>query len=149
MHNISLNYSFFFSIFYDEGSNMRSLTDEIMRKGGEGVILRQPQSAYQHGVSCLLLKYKNMIWSDTVITQSKIRPNSGICNQFACSTFVNSKLTVMTKLQFKTTSGRRIFFDEFAKTENFNPLDAKKWYSITQRKIRLAVSRILLPFSWI
>jgi hypothetical protein len=35
---------------------------------------------------------------------------------------------------------RRKFFDEFAKSKNFNPLDAENWYSITKAQILQAVS---------
>jgi hypothetical protein len=35
---------------------------------------------------------------------------------------------------------RRKFLDDFAKSKHFNPLDAEKWYSITQKEIYSHVS---------
>jgi hypothetical protein len=34
---------------------------------------------------------------------------------------------------------QRKFFDEFAKSNNFSPLDADKWYLVTLQQIRKAV----------
>jgi len=36
---------------------------------------------------------------------------------------------------WKATKNRRKFFDEFARSRNFNPLDAKNWRSITRNEI--------------
>jgi hypothetical protein len=34
---------------------------------------------------------------------------------------------------------QRKFFDEFAKSKNFNSMDAEKWYSVTRKEIRRLV----------
>jgi hypothetical protein len=54
-------------------------------------------------------------------------------------TNINSYLAA-NKPHFKTATSRRKFLDEFAKSQKFNPLDDKKWYSVTRSKIRIAVS---------
>jgi hypothetical protein len=41
---------------------------------------------------------------------------------------------------------RRIFFDDFAKSKHFDPLDVEKWYSVTKREIVKAVSGILFMY---
>jgi hypothetical protein len=38
---------------------------------------------------------------------------------------------------------RREFFDEFAKSHNFNPLVAERWYSVSKKDIEEAVSRFI------
>ncbi len=37
-------------------------------------------------------------------------------------------------------SNHRRFFDSFARSKEFNPLDAEKWYSVTYNEIARAVS---------
>ncbi len=40
----------------------------------------------------------------------------------------------------KDPTNRRNFFDTFASSKNFDPLDPEKWYSVTKSEIRRAVS---------
>jgi hypothetical protein len=44
---------------------------------------------------------------------------------------------------WKVPSQQRKFFDRFARTHNFDPLEAEKWYGITQQDILHAVSSLL------
>jgi ATP-dependent DNA ligase len=37
---------------------MRIFTNDVMRRGGEGAILRQPNSLYEQGRSKLVMKFK-------------------------------------------------------------------------------------------
>jgi hypothetical protein len=46
-------------------------------------------------------------------------------------------LRVVTGL--RKVENRRKFFDEFAKSQNFHPLDAEKWYRVTGQQIKKAV----------
>jgi len=41
---------------------------------------------------------------------------------------------------------QRKFFDEFARSKNFNPLDAKNWYSVTHNEIIRAGGSVLLDY---
>ena len=41
---------------------------------------------------------------------------------------------------WKSPRIQREFFDVFARSKNFDPLDAEKWYSITRRDVLNAVS---------
>jgi len=38
--------------------------------------------------------------------------------------------------KWKEVKNQRKFFDEFARSKNFNPLDAEKWYSVSRKEIR-------------
>ncbi len=38
----------------------------------------------------------------------------------------------------------RKFFDEFAKSKNFNPLDSERWYAVTKKEILRAVSFLII-----
>jgi len=51
--------------------HMKAFVNEIMRGKGEGVILRQPHSFYEQGSSKLVLKLKNFIDEEALITQIK------------------------------------------------------------------------------
>jgi hypothetical protein len=112
-HPLLLFYIYIYIYIFDPLSNMTSMANEITRVGGEGVILRRPQSIYQQGVSQFLLLYKMLMTN---------------CN------------LAIVKSQFKTASDRRRFFDQFAESRDFHPLDAEKWYAVTKNKIRLAVT---------
>ena len=48
---------------------------------------------------------------------------------------------------FKLEKERRKFFDNFAKSKQFDPLDVEKWYGVTQTDIRKAVSCDFIIFS--
>jgi len=52
----------------------------------------------------------------------------------------------LKKGNFLTSKQGRKFFDAFAKSKNFNPLDAKMWYSVTSEEISRAGRRGLLRF---
>jgi len=45
---------------------------------------------------------------------------------------------LMSKKGWKSPPNRRNFFDEYARSKKFNPLDAEKWYSVTYHEIRKA-----------
>jgi len=47
---------------------------------------------------------------------------------------------------WKTPDQRRKFFDDFAKSKQFNPLDAEKWYITTLRDITSAGGRGVLKY---
>jgi DNA polymerase III delta subunit len=49
-------------------------------------------------------------------------------------------LGVLSKL--KEPEGRRKLLDAFAKSKNFSPLDAEKWYSINGKEFKSAFVRI-------
>jgi len=40
-----------------------------------------------------------------------------------------------SKEGWKETGNQRKFFDDFAKSKNFNPLDSEKWYSVPHHDI--------------
>jgi hypothetical protein len=66
---------------------------------------------------------------------------------FCNDLFLDSK----AKSKWRNPKRWRKFFDEFAKSKNFDPLDAKMWYSISGNEIRKFVVSILnhylsLPF---
>jgi hypothetical protein len=44
----------------------------------------------------------------------------------------------ITSDEWKLSAGRH-FFDEFAKSRNFYPLDANRWYSVSRKEISRAV----------
>jgi len=50
------------------------------------------------------------------------------------------------KKQWKAPANQRIFFDEFARSKKFNPLDAENWYSVTRREIKAAGGSSLLSY---
>jgi hypothetical protein len=50
---------------------------------------------------------------------------------------------LITFQDIEKVNERRKFFDEFAKSKNFDPLDAERWYSISGREIIKAVSLII------
>jgi len=39
------------------------------------------------------------------------------------------------EINWKDTAKQRTFFDNLAKSKQFNPLDAQKWYTITHRDV--------------
>jgi len=47
---------------------------------------------------------------------------------------------------WKALANQRKFFDEFARSKNFSPLDAEKWYSITNKEITTAGGGGLLKY---
>ena len=44
---------------------------------------------------------------------------------------------------WKTSAERRKFFDKFAKSNNFDPLEADNWYSVSRVEITNAVSKVI------
>jgi len=48
------------------------------------------------------------------------------------------------KYSWKEPENRRIFFDKYARSRNFNPLVAENWYSVSLNEIRQAGGRGLL-----
>lgn len=53
-------------------------------------------------------------------------------NKFACTLydFILLLLTCHIDLSWKDKKNRRLFFEEFAKIHDFDPLDPNNWYSI-------------------
>jgi hypothetical protein len=49
-------------------------------------------------------------------------------------------LPIHKTLGFKRADKRRKYLDEFAKSNKFDPLDADKWYTVSNRDIAQAVS---------
>jgi len=57
---------------------MDNYTRHIIKRGGEGVILRKPGSLYEHGRSHLLLKYKVLRDGEALLV-SILKPSNYIC----------------------------------------------------------------------
>jgi len=53
---------------------------------------------------------------------------------------------LMSKMGWKDPENQRNFFDKFARSQNFNPMDAKKWYSVTYNEIIRAGGKGLLHY---
>jgi len=53
---------------------------------------------------------------------------------------------VMSKIGWKAPANQRNFFDGFARSKNFNPLDVEKWHSVTRDEIRRAGGRMVLSY---
>jgi len=51
-----------------------------------------------------------------------------------------------SKWGWKETEKQRKFFDEFARSKNFNPLDSEKWYFVSQQEIHKAGGSGLLNY---
>jgi len=47
---------------------------------------------------------------------------------------------------WKSKARQRKFFDDFAKSKQFDPLDAEKWYSITRKEISINGGRSMLKY---
>jgi hypothetical protein len=91
----------------------------------------------------VILKIRHDIsWQDVLNNRSKFLPKHCM---YAWKTHVNFFLTnrfllARTLSALKRASVGRKFFDEFAKSNNFSPLDAAKWYSIKMKNLIQAVS---------
>lgn len=44
---------------------------------------------------------------------------------------------------------RRIFLENYARTNNFDPLISENWYSLTREKLLRSEVRLLIHFLWI
>jgi len=84
-------------------------SQEIIRAGGRGVLRHHEESH----IKALIALYPELM-------------------------FRKEKFPFYRDGEWKETERRRQFFDEFAKSKQFNPLDAEKWYSIKQAEIRRA-----------
>jgi hypothetical protein len=49
---------------------------------------------------------------------------------------------------WKDSVNHKLFFDEFAKYKNFDPLDPVKWYSVSQKDITSHVSSFIYFVSY-
>jgi len=59
---------------------------------------------------------------------------------------LNKKLFLQSQEGWKTTARQRRFFDDFAKSKQFDPLDAEKWSSISRKEIVRAGGRGILNY---
>jgi DNA ligase-1 len=60
--------------------HLKEYFDSILAKGGEGVMLREPQSLYKVGRSSSLRKYKNFVDSEVKVLENKF-PHGFNCLQ--------------------------------------------------------------------
>ena len=49
--------------------------------------------------------------------------------------FLFNKFTYVTDSHWKISNNRRIFFTDFAQTNNFDPLNPVNWYSVERKDI--------------
>jgi ATP-dependent DNA ligase len=61
--------------------HLKQFLDSILAKGGEGVILREPQSLYKAGRSSSLCKYKPFFDTEVKVLENNF-PHGFTCKQY-------------------------------------------------------------------
>jgi len=184
----------------EDSNHMIAFSNDVLKGGGEGLVIRQPNSIYQQGRSTLVLKLKNL---DTEALIIEVHGSRCTCLLATGATFhaspieaehLRKKIQVGNVVSFrfkkisditgkpcdpeiyqirpdltwedvlasqsllkkpkvreptwlsgwKSMDNKRKFFTEFAASRSFDPLDTAKWYTFTNGDIKKAGGRSIL-----